>query len=94
MKGEPKPSTFTPVLYNNFEKIFVWRPHFNSFYFENIRVREDVNKYACRLLSESGTQIDELMYLVRSLLRRTPARPIGTPGHGPCGGIGGLTPYC
>ena len=23
--------------------------------------REDVNKYACRLLSEGGTQIDELL---------------------------------
>jgi len=52
------------------------------------------SKNACRLLSESKTRIDEPMYLVRSLLRCTPVRPIVKPGHGSRGSIGGLTPCC
>jgi len=41
----------------------IGRLHFNSFYFEKSREREreDANKYAYQLLSESETQIDELM---------------------------------
>jgi len=61
--------------------------HFNSFYFENRREREDVNKYACQLLSDSeplDNNGDQLWVYICQTDRRS--------GLGPQGNNGGLSP--